>query len=86
MKLRNHGRNTLKTEIVNISVHGIWLSVNGSEYFLSYKDFPWFKDATITQVQNVHSFTENYLHWPDLDVDLEVDSLMDPKKYPLIYK
>jgi hypothetical protein len=24
-----------------------------------------------------------HLHWPDLDVDLEIDNLENPEKYPL---
>ncbi|WP_420886735.1 DUF2442 domain-containing protein [Candidatus Kuenenia stuttgartensis] len=32
------------------------------------------------------SSTDSHLHWPDLDIDLEIDSLENPEKYPLVYK
>jgi hypothetical protein len=30
--------------------------------------------------------TENHLHWPQLDIDLSVESLRDPKAFPLVSK
>ncbi len=86
MKLRNPGRNTLKAEVVQISSNGIWLLVNEIEHFLSFQDFPWFKDATVSQIHNVYFLEEDHLHWPDLDVDLELASLLYLDKYPLIYR
>ena len=32
-------------EVTNISTHGIWLLVDEREFFLSYEDFPWFKEG-----------------------------------------
>jgi hypothetical protein len=28
--------------------------------------------------------TENHLHWPQLDIDLSVQSLRDPDSFPLV--
>ncbi len=86
MKFKNLGKNTSKAEVVNISPHGIWLWVNHQEYFLCYDDFPWFKTATIAQIQNIRLLAPEHLFWPDLDVDLELNSLSSLEKYPLIYK
>ena len=44
------------------------------------------KDATVAEISNVQFFFGHHLHWPDLDVDLDVDSLEHPEKYPLIAK
>jgi hypothetical protein len=30
--------------------------------------------------------TENHLYWPELDVDLSVDSLRNPQAFPLVSK
>ena len=86
MKLRNRGKSTSKVEIINISPHGIWILVERTEYFLPYNDFPWFKKATLEQIQNARLLHNTHLHLPDLDVDLEVDSLNNVEKYPLTYK
>ena len=48
-----HGNNTSAVEVTNISAHGVWLYSHGKELFMSYKDFPWFKDQAISSVINV---------------------------------
>ena len=86
MKLSNTGTTTLvSTEILNISGYGVWIAVKGHEYFLSYQDFPWFKEGTIDQVLHVELLHENHLYWPDLDIDLTIDMMRKPEQYPLIY-
>lgn len=86
--LRN-GKRTSKSPSVsveNITRWGIWLYVKGREHYLDYQHFPWFRDATLSEIQNVRLMRKSYLRWPDLDVDLELDCLAQPNKYPLIYK
>ena len=86
MLLQKRGRNISKAEIVNISGFGVWLYTDGKEYFLPYEEYPWFRDAKIREIQNVQLIHGLHLRWPDLDIDLEIDSLENPEKYPLIYK
>jgi len=86
MKSPKLGAPTSKVEILNITQKGIWLYFGGREYFLPYEDFPWFKNATLSQIHHVQLEKGHYLHWKDLDVDLEVESLQAPDKYPLKYK
>lgn len=84
-KLKSHGKNTSQVEILNISVHGIWLYALGKEYFLPYTEFPWFQNAPLAKIQDVTILHAHHLHWPQLDVDLEMDSLTAPEKYKLLY-
>ena len=86
MKSSLAGINTSAVEVSGISQHGLWLYVNGEEYFLSFKKFPWFKQANVEAVLNVKLLHGRHLHWPSLDVDLELESLQSPEKYPLTYK
>ena len=86
MKSSVLGRNTLKVEVLDISQHGVWLHVKGKEFFLSHEDYPWFKEAKVSDVYNLKFMHGSHLYWPDLDIDLELRSLEDPKNYPLIYK
>ena len=72
------------TEITNVSPHGIWLFHEGTEYFLPYVSFPWFKKATIEAVMNLEVPGPNHFYWPDLDVDLHLDTIKHPEKYPLV--
>ena len=78
-----HGIPTLGTEVTHVSSHGIWLLSEGREHFLSYDDFPWFKDAPIGKVLNIEDASPGHFHWPDLDIDLGLDTIEHPEKYPL---
>ena len=86
MKLAERGTNTSSVEVSNISPHGVWLYVKGKEYFLSYKDFPWFKNARLSEIQNVRLIHGHNLRWEDLDIDLALESLDRPDRYPLKYR
>nr|CAP48430.1 putative integron gene cassette protein [uncultured bacterium] len=86
MKSLELGKNTSQAEVQDISKFGIWLFVKGKEYFLPFKAYPWFKNARISQVQNVKLLHNVHLHWPDLDIDLEINSLSNPESYPLVYR
>lgn len=70
MKYENTGISTSGAEVNNVSPFGIWLLVNGEEYFLPYEDFPWFGDAAVKQIFNVQLESPSHLRWPDLDIDL----------------
>ncbi len=86
-KLRKCGKlTTVPIEINIISKEGIWILVNGQEFFLSFTEHPWFTKATIEQIYDVKQLSENHLHWPLLDVDLEVESLKNPAAYPLKFQ
>lgn len=86
MKSAKLGKNTSETELSNVSVHGMWLLVDGSELYLPFEEFPWFREATIRALANIERPSERHLHWPDLDVDLTLDSIEKPSDYPLVSK
>jgi hypothetical protein len=85
MKSLKNGKN-ISVSIENITPSGIWLYVKGKEYFLSYENYPYFKDQTVRSIQNVKLLHGFHLSWPALDIDLEIDNLDNPEKYPLKYK
>jgi hypothetical protein len=85
MKSFTRGKSTSGVEIQQVSPQGIWLLVRNTEYFLALRDFPWFRKATVEQLYNVRLLHGNHLHWPQLDIDLAVDSLKNLEKYPLKY-
>jgi len=79
------GSDTSAVEVTNISAHGIWLLVGDKEYWLPFDKFPWFKEARVSQIGEVQFLHGYHLHWPKLDVDLELASLEDPDRFPLAY-
>jgi hypothetical protein len=58
--------------------------VGERELFVAFKEFPWFRDAAIREIANVQLPSPHHLYWPDLDIDLAVESLEHPEQYPLI--
>jgi len=86
MKLSQPGKNGLEVEITNISSHGIWLFVEGEELFLSFENFPWFKDAPIGKVLKVKQVSPGHFYWPELDIDLSLEIIKHPERFPLKVK
>ena len=86
MKSAAHGKLTSSVEVTNVSRNGIWLLLRDRELFLPFDHFPWFRDAPIGRVLNVTLLRPDHLNWPDLDVDLHLDSIEHPDRYPLVSK
>ena len=78
------GRNISPAEVTNVSAHGFWLFVGARELFVPFEHFPWFRDASIRAITNVQLPSPHHLYWPDLDIDLAVESIEHPEKYPLV--
>jgi hypothetical protein len=74
----------IDVEVTNASKHGFWILIGSREVFLPFDAFPWFRRAPIESLTNVQLVSPHHLHWPDLDVDLAVESLFDPDRFPLV--
>ena len=86
MKSEITGDATSRAEVLNVSPHGFWLLLDGREHFLDAENFPWFRRATLEQLFEVEVHHGDHLYWPQLDVDLDLDRLEHPERYPLIAK
>ena len=83
MSLGALGKNTSPVEVTHISSHGVWLLVSDRELFMSYDQFPWFKDAPLGKILNVEGPAPGHFYWPDLDVDLSAEIIAHPERFPL---
>lgn len=81
-----HETITSVAEVTHVSKNGFWVLLDAEELLVPFEHFPWFKKATIEQLSNVEWPTLNHLYWPQLDVDLSVESIRDPLAFPLISK
>jgi hypothetical protein len=77
------GTSTSNAEITNISQHGFWILIDDRELFVPFDEFPWFRRATIEAILHLEQPHPCHLYWPDLDVDLSVESIEHPERYPL---
>lgn len=78
------GTSISAAEVTNISRHGFWVLLRDEELFLPFSEFPWFRDVAVGKILRVELPSPNHLYWPELDVDLAVESIRHPEHFPLI--
>jgi len=79
------GQNISEVDISLVTAKGFWILVQSKEYFLSFDDYPWFRNARVAEIMNVELKNQYHLRWNDLDIDIELDSLKHPECYPLCF-
>ena len=84
MKFAALGNSTSGPEVTNVSQHGLWLLLGREELFLPFEQFPWFQNAPIGKVLHVEQPSAQHVYWPELDIDLAVESIRHPEKFPLV--
>ncbi|MBI4878872.1 MAG: DUF2442 domain-containing protein [Planctomycetes bacterium] len=84
MRSARRGGATSLVEVTHVSGHGVWVLVEERELFMPFEQFPWFRTASIGGVLNVQLAGPGHLYWPDLDVDLAVESIEQPERFPLV--
>ena len=80
------GTRTSDVEVVQLTPFGLWLAWEDTELFLSHDEFPWFRKATVDKVFDVELVADGHFYWPQLDVDLDVDRIRHPDRFPLVAK
>jgi hypothetical protein len=50
---------------------------------MSYEDFPWFRDEPIGKILHVEEPSPGHFYWPELDVDVGIDTIEHPDRFPL---
>jgi hypothetical protein len=77
------GTSTSTVEVTQVSPHGVWLLLRGEELFMPFEDFPWFQGASADALARIEEPTPGHLYWPDLDVDLGLEIIRHPERFPL---
>jgi hypothetical protein len=77
-------RTSAEAQVLGLTPHALWLLVGNREFMLDFTRFPWFARASIEDVTDMKLIHGKHLHWPRLDVDLHVDSLEFPERFPLV--
>jgi hypothetical protein len=78
------GKSTSGPEVTHISPHGVWLLLENRELFMPFEQFPWFRHATVESIQHVERPHASHLYWPQLDIDLAIESIEHPDRYSLV--
>jgi len=83
LKLITKYNRGINAAVTNISRYGFRVLLDERELFLPFEKYPWFKRASVEQILRLERPQPDHLRWPDLDVDLSVDSIEHPERYPL---
>ena len=86
MKSAMRGNNTSAIEVTDVSAEGFWIRLDDEKFFVAFAEFPWFRGASVAQIRRIELPSRHHLRWPDLDIDLAVDSIRHPESYPLVSK
>ena len=86
MSLKKLGKSIAAVEVTHISSNGVWILACGKELFMSYEDFPWFKDVPVRKILNIEMPHTGHSYWPDLDVDLSIESIEHTERFPVKMK
>lgn len=86
MRSKASGKPTLDAEVSQIDQQGIWLLIGEKEFSLPFEKFPWFRNASVAAIQDVQLLSDQHLYWPQLDIDLAIESIEHPERFPLISK
>ena len=75
MKMKKNSNKSTESTSVNvlsIMSEGIYISVSGKDYFVSFNRLPWFRNAKVSDIMNVSMLGRMGIRWEALDVDLEI--------------
>jgi len=50
-----------------------------------FERYPAFQKASVEQIVDFEQ-DDDAFYWPQLDIDIELDTLKHPEKYPLIFR
>ena len=80
------GTSTSDCNVTGINDLGFWVLVDNKEYFIPFSDYPGFKDSSVNQILNIRFYPPSQLHWADIDMDIELASLINPESFSLTFK
>jgi len=63
-------------EVTRISSLGIWLRAHNKKFFLSYHDFPRFKNKPLLAVLHVEETMPGDFYWPEIDLKIPTSLLL----------
>jgi len=77
---------TSEYSVTNISDLGFWILAGNKEYFIPFKEYPGFRDASVNQILRFNFIPPSQLRWEALDIDIELQALSQPESFPLVFK
>jgi hypothetical protein len=86
MRSSKHGTSILPSNVTSITSFGFWVINEDKEYFIAFNDYPAFKTVPVDKIFNLKVLSPKQLYWPEMDIDIELDALENPERFPLFYR
>jgi hypothetical protein len=83
--LKENGKD-IYVKVVSITPTNLVLLFYDEELLIPFTRVPWFLNAKIEDIFDVKMNGIDEIRWDKLDIDLDVDSIKHPERYPLIMK
>ena len=82
---KSSSRKSNKPQILNLTPFGMWILVGKKEYYLDHDRYPWFQNASMKELYHLEiTGLGSGIYWPELDIDVELEALEYPERFPLI--
>ena len=72
---------TVSAKVMELARDFMLVDYCGKVYRIDFERYPYFKSCFVSELYNVEASAVG-LHWPDADIDLEVEYLENPPKNP----
>jgi hypothetical protein len=86
MNSLQNGIYTSEFSVTTITEIGFWVLIEEKEYFVPFRDYPAFKDASVNQILNFTFTPPSQLCWESLDMDIELQALSSPEDFSLVFR
>ncbi len=77
MNASKNGTNTLSAKVTALHADAMIVDYCGKEYRIDFDRIPYFKSCFVSELYNIQASAVG-LHWPDADIDLEIEYLEHP--------
>lgn len=77
MNVSKNGTNALNAEVLALHADSMIVDYCGKEYRIDFARFPYFRSCFVSELYHVKASAAG-LHWPDADIDLELEYLENP--------
>lgn len=79
-----NGMTMKENKFLSADATGFNIMANGVEYRLNFTDCPWFEYCTIAEMADFRA-DQWGVYWDAAEVDLSIESLQHPEKFPVKY-
>ncbi len=82
MRLKPFGEKGKRVKVLGVGANGVTLEIEGKPYKMPYKEFPWLRHLTASELTGFYARHGREIVQYELGIELSLDSIENPEKYP----